>query len=125
MNRVAEHRETLWLLPAAPTVWALHFMASYVTAAIWCGKVVGPAGSLGTARSAIAVYTVVALVGIAAIGYTGLRRHRPRSATPPHDDDTPEDRHRFIGYSAFLLAGISAIAVCYAAIAIVFIEGCQ
>jgi hypothetical protein len=125
MNDVAEHRETLWLLPAAPSVWALHFMASYLTAAIWCGKVVGPSGSLTTVRAAIAIYTLAALAGIGAIGYVGYRRQHSDSLTPEHDDDSPHDRHWFIGFSTLLLAGMSAIAVCYAALAAILIEGCQ
>ena len=125
MNDVAEHHETLWLLPAAPAMWGLHFMASYVTAAIWCGKVMGPSGSLTAARTAIALYTLVALTGICAIGYAGYRRQHSESLTPEHDDDTPHDRHWFIGFSTLLLAGMSAIAVCYAALAAFLIEGCQ
>ncbi len=125
MKDVAEHREMLWLLPAAPSVWGLHFMASYITAAIWCGKVAGPAASLTSARAAIVVYTLVALAGIGIIGYAGYRRQHSESFTPEHDDDTPHDRHWFIGFSTLLLAGISAIAVCYAAMTVFFIEGCQ
>jgi hypothetical protein len=120
-----ERRETLWMLAASPTIWALHLLASYATAAIWCGKIVGPSGSLATARVVIAAYTVVALAGIGAIGVVALRRHRFGGGQPPHDADTPEDRHRFIGYSTFLLSALSAVAVLYAALAIVFIEGCQ
>jgi hypothetical protein len=125
MSDVAEHRETLWLLPAAPSVWALHFMASYITAAIWCGKVVGPSASLTPVRTAIAIYTVAAIAGIGAIGYAGYRRQHSDSVVPEHDDDTPHDRRWFIGFSTVLLAGISAIAVCYAAMTVFFIEGCQ
>jgi hypothetical protein len=125
MTDVAEHREMPWLLPAAPGVWALHFMASYITAAIWCGKVAGPSASLTTARSAIALYTLLALAAIGFIGYAGYRRQHSESATPEHDDDTPHDRRWFIGFSTVLLAGMSAIAVCYAAMTLFFIEGCQ
>jgi hypothetical protein len=125
MKDVAEHREMLWLLPAAPGVWALHFMASYITAAIWCGKVAGPSAPLTTARSAIALYTLAALAVIGFIAYVGYRRQHSESVTPEHDDDTPHDRHWFIGFSTLLLAGMSAIAVCYAAMTLFFIEGCQ
>lgn len=125
MSRVAEQNETLWILAASPAIWAAHFMLCYVTAAIWCGMVAGPEGSLWTVRLAIAGYTIVALAAIGAIGFVGFRRHRLGTATPPHDADTPEDRHRFIGFSTLLLSGMSAVAVFYAALAAVFIEGCQ
>ena len=36
------------------------------------------------------------------------------NATLPHDDDTPEDRHRFLGFAALLLSALSAVAVIYA-----------
>jgi hypothetical protein len=120
-----ERRETLWMLVASPTIWAAHFLLSYATAAMWCGMVAGPYGSLWTARIAIGVYTVAALAGIGMLGFTGYRRHRHGASAPPHDADTPEDRHRFIGFSTFLLSGLSAVAVIYAALAAVFIEGCQ
>jgi hypothetical protein len=87
-------------------------------------KVAGPGGSLGGVRVAIAVYTVLALGGIGVIGWRALRRHRYGTATLPHDDDSPEDRHRFLGFSALLLSGLSAVAVLYAALAAVFIGSC-
>lgn len=124
-RHLPERNESLWLLPASPTIWALHFLVSYATAAMWCGMVAGPYGSLLTARLAIAGYTVVALAAIAIIGFVGFRRHRLGQSQPPHDADTPEDRHRFIGFSTFLLSALSAVAVIYAALAAVFVEGCQ
>src|SRR5690606_36192532 len=33
---VAAAREGVWTLAAAPAVWALHFLACYVVAAVWC-----------------------------------------------------------------------------------------
>jgi len=124
-ERTAERRESLWMLVVSPAVWALHFLAAYITGALWCGMVAGPFGSLMTARIAIAAYTVVALVIIVSVGTIGFRRHRFAGGEPPHDEDTPEDRHRFMGYATFLLSGISAIGVVYAAMAVVFLEGCQ
>lgn len=122
---VAESRQNLWLLPAAPAIWAAHFLASYITAALWCGMVVGRLGPLSSARLAIAVYTVVALAGIAAIGWSGYRAHTFGVAEPPHDADSPEDRHRFLGFATLLLSGLSAVAVIYSAMAAAIIETCQ
>ena len=100
-------------------------MFCYVSAAIWCGKLGGPEASLWIIRLAISAYTGVALAGIAIIGYTSYRRHRVGSAAAPHDDDTPVDRDRFIGHATLLLSGLSALAVLYSALPVVFIEGCQ
>jgi hypothetical protein len=116
---------SLWLITGSPLLWAAHFFLCYVTAAVWCAKVVGPGGSLGGARGAIAVYTALALPGIALIGWIAFRRHRLGAADLPHDADTPEDRHRFLGFAALLLSGLSAVAVIYAALAAVFFERCH
>jgi len=120
-----EHQESLWLLTAAPVIWAVHFLLCYLTAAIWCAKLVPADGSLAGVRTAIAVYTVLALVGIGFVGWTGLRKHRLGNAAVPHDFDIPEDRHRFLGFATLLLAGLSAGAVFYVSLAAVFVETCS
>ena len=121
----AERNATLWTLPASPAIWAGHFLLCYVTAAVWCAKVATPQTSLWTVRVAIAVYTTIALAGIATFAFMGWRAHRLGSATLPHDADSPEDRHRFLGFATLLLSGLSAVAVCYSALAAVFIGSCE
>src|SRR3990167_5563092 len=103
-----EKNESLWQTVAAPTIWALHFLSSYGTAAVWCAKVGGP---LGAARWLIGLYTLVALLGICWVGWRGRKRWRPESAPGPHDRDSPGSRHRFLGFATTLLAGLSAVAV--------------
>ena len=119
-----EANESLWLLTASPVIWAAHFLLCYGTAAVWCAKVVGAGGSLETTRIAILFYTLVALAAIVIIGWIGYRRHSLGKATVPHDDDTPADRHRFLGFATFLLSALSAVAVIYAALVAVFIRSC-
>lgn len=125
MTGTAEEKQSLWLLTASPTIWAAHLLLSYGTASVWCAKVVGPGGSLATTRIAIFFYTLAALAAIAVIGWIGYRRHSLGSATLPHDDDTPEDRHRFLGFATLLLSALSAVAVVYAALVAVFIRSCH
>jgi hypothetical protein len=122
--KLHEENESLWLLLAAPIIWAAHFLLCYGTAAVWCAKVAGYAGPLGTTRIAIAMYTAVALMAIIAIGWIGYRRHSYGSAALPHDDDSPEDRHRFMGFATLLLACLSGVAVIYAALVAVFVDKC-
>jgi hypothetical protein len=119
-----EEHESLWVVIAAPAIWALHFGLCYGTAAIWCARV-APAGPLGNVRIAIGVYTVVALAAIAFLFWHGWSRHRLGNAPLPHDADTPEDRHRFLGFTTMLLSGLSLVATVYVAMAAVFIETCQ
>jgi hypothetical protein len=123
---------SLWLLTIAPTIWAVHLLLCYVTSAIWCARFAGPDGTLGNVRTAIAWYTGLAIVGIAVVGIEGFRRHRYPSGVgwggteaTTHDLDSPEDRHRFLGFATLLLAGLSAVAVVYAAMAATFFETCR
>jgi hypothetical protein len=116
---------SLWLLTIAPMIWAAHLLICYITAAIWCAKFVGPGGALGGIRSAIAWYTAVAFLGIAWIGWEGLRRHRHGTEATTHDLDSVEDRHRFLGFATLLLAGLSAVGVLYAALAATYFETCR
>lgn len=125
MSRVAEEHQSLWILAASPAIWSAHFMVSYITAAIWCGRIVGPDASFGTLRLAIGGYTVAALAGIVIIGWIGLRNHRSGDAALPHDADTPEDRRRFLGFATLLLSSLSAVATLYSALAAVFIQSCD
>jgi hypothetical protein len=81
--------------------------------------------SLSTVRLAIAVYTVVALIGIGITGWIGYRRHTYGNSSPPHDFDSPEDRHRFLGFATLLLSLLSAVATLYVAIPAFLIRSCH
>jgi hypothetical protein len=120
-----EEKENLWLLIVSPTIWAGHFMLSYITAAVWCAKFAAPDASLLPVRWTVAVYTLLALAGIARNGRSGLRRHRFGDESLPHDFDTPGDRHRFLGFATVLLAGLSAVAVLFAALAVFYFHDCR
>jgi hypothetical protein len=122
-----EHEESLWALTIAPTIWALHFLLSYASAAVWCAKAGQASASIGGVRTAIAVYTAVALTGIATTAVVGYRRHGHGHGleTAGHDFDTPEGRHRFLGFATLLLAGLSAVATIFTALPAVFIETCR
>ena len=124
-SQVAEHRESIWMLTVAPTIWAVHFSLCYVTGAVWCSKAPDALTPLGGVRTAIVVFTLVALAGIAFTGWVGYRAHTYGRADVPHDDDTPEDRHRFMGFATLLLSGLSAVAVVYAGLVAVFIRTCE
>ena len=128
---------SLWLLTIAPTIWAVHLLMSYSTAAIWCARYADRNDPLDGIRTSIWWYTVVALVGITMIGWEGLRRHSysgarrstsigaGRTEASTHDLDSPEDRHRFLGFATLLLSGLSAVAVLYAALAAMYFDTCR
>jgi hypothetical protein len=126
MASTAEQHQTLWLLTASPVIWAMHFMLSYGTVSIWCAKMVSfDSNSFMPVRVAIAIYTAVSLVAIAFFGWLGYRRHRFGHAELPHDADTPQDRHRFLGFATFLLSSLSGVAVLFAALVVVFFGTCH
>jgi hypothetical protein len=125
MTRVAEEHQSFVVIFASPTIWALHFGLCYVTAAVWCAKQESALVPLGSVRVAIAVYTLLALAAIGVIGWRGFRAHTLGSSPAPHDADTPEDRHRFVGFATVLLSGLSALAVVYAGLVAAFVETCQ
>lgn len=124
-NPIAERHQSLWLLTAAPGIWSLHFLLCYITAAIWCEKMAGPDKALGPVRTAIWVYTLFAVAGIGVIGWRGYKKHSYGSATLPHDDDTPEDRHRFLGFATVLLSGLSLIGTIFEAFVLAFFWTCH
>lgn len=124
-ERTAERNESLWMLTVSPTIWAVHFGLCYITAAVWCAKVSNVLAPLGGVRTAVFVFTLVALGSIGITGWWGYRAHSLGGGDLPHDDDTPEDRHRFMGFATVLLSGLSAVAVIYAALVAVFVETCQ
>jgi hypothetical protein len=126
MNAPAERVESLWWLGAAPLIWALHFLLSYGTAAIVCAKLAGQDGAFGAARLAIALYTAVALASLGSLAWRGWKRQRSYAREQDaHENDTALDRHRFIGFAALLLSGLSGLAVVYAALAALLIESCR
>jgi hypothetical protein len=118
-----ERDEHLWIPVIAPGMWAAHFMASYLTVALWCGR--SSAGTVpGDVRGVIGAYTVVALLGMAASFARALRRHRRGRPGGTDDSDTPEDRRRFVAATTMLLAGMSMIATIYAWLAIAVVHRC-
>jgi hypothetical protein len=106
----------------------VHFLLCYSVAAVWCAKyAAAPDAPLTPVRIAIAVFSAAALLPVALIGWDGFRRHRLPGGEKGahHASDTPEDRHRFLGFATLLLSGLSAIAIIYEALAAVFIRSCE
>ena len=106
---------SLWLLTIGPGIWALHFLACYITGAVYCAKL---GGDLTLVRWTVGAYTVFALAGIGWAIWFGIHRYfimRRR--------DEIEDA--FIGLSMATLAGLSLIATLYVAIVALFFDSCR
>jgi hypothetical protein len=116
----------LWRVIVSPVIWAVHFLASYVTVAVYCEKA-GRAAFLDPAVIAVVVYTVVGLAGIAWSTHA-LWRVRGRSLTDDdfeYEHNTPEERHRFLSHVALMLCVLSAVAVIYVAIPMIYLSTCR
>jgi hypothetical protein len=125
MDRTAETRQRLWIVPGPLVIWAVHFMLSYVTAALWCGRLGGRPESLAVPQAVLAAYSGAALLAIGAIGRMAYRAHGFGAADLPHDADSPSDRYRFIGFAALLVSALSAIAVLFTAVSAMLVERCS
>jgi len=118
--------ESLWAMIIAPTIWAVHFLACYILAAIFCAKAGAPSADLATVRWWIAGLTVVALAGIAACAVQAFRLgHFREGKATPHDADTIHDRRRFLAYATLLLSGLSFVATLFVALPAVFVASCR
>ena len=117
-------REHLWWIVLSPSIWAIHFLACYVTAAIWCEKV-GSNSDSGWLLGLVGGYTTVAVVAISVIAGWSLRSYRRRDQSPSYDSDDPSDRTHFIGFTAFLLSLLSLVATFFTALAMVIVRSCD
>jgi len=116
--------ETLWTLFTAPVVWALHFLACYIGAAIFCEKQGFLGNDFNNLRIAIGVVTVLSLGMIALSAALAWRQWGFGTGDPPHDDPTRRDRLLFQGYATLLLSGLSFVAVVFTALPALFITEC-
>ncbi len=121
-----EETESLWRIALGPSVWAAHFLISYIAAAIYCAKGgAGPEGIL-TFRIAVGVAGLVALGALAWIGRQAWRQwNRGESREDIHDGAVAEDRHQFLGHAALLLVVVSTVGVLYSSLPILVLDGCR
>jgi hypothetical protein len=116
----------VWGLTVSPTIWALHFLACYVSGAVLCAKLGGGDAAIAQLQRGIAVLTLLGLAGIAVVGWRAYHRWGfAEGAQPPHDADTPDDRERFLGLAILLLSGLSFIATLYTALVAVLAASCR
>jgi hypothetical protein len=118
-------RDDLWTLISAPTVWALHFLICYPSAAVVCARVEDTFKPIAGVRLTIAVATAVALVLIAASGIRAWKEWRAGEGRMPHDSDTAADRERFLEFSTVLLAALSFVGVLFVAMPALVLADCR
>lgn len=126
MNSDRQTRDNLWTLMSPPTLWALHFLASYVLAAYACAPNVQIFQNIGGVRVAIAGVTLLALVLIALIFRRAVREWRDEGGSGFHnEEDSAAGRERFLEFSTVLLAGLSFVAVLFVALPVLINADCR
>jgi uncharacterized membrane protein YozB (DUF420 family) len=116
----------LWRVIAGPSIWAVHFLICYVTAAVHCQKA-GRDADLDSITGIVIVATLLALASIAGSAF-GLLRTYARSLTEDDFDfehDSREERHRFLSHVALMLSVLAAVGVIYVAIPVLYLGSCR
>ncbi|KSV78160.1 hypothetical protein IB277_22285 [Ensifer sp. ENS07] len=124
MRLLPKEIETFWTLLTAPLIWAVHFLACYVGAAIFCAKPQLFGGDFASLQLGIAIVTLVALFSIALSAFLAWRQWGFGAHDPPHDDPTRHDRLLFQGFATLLLSCLSFAAVVMTALPALFVSGC-
>jgi hypothetical protein len=114
--------DRLWVPVISPIIWSTHFTISYIWAALACGRLAHAADTLSTV---FVVGTAIALVAIGGFFLRAFLQLEYRLPDQPHDDDTAEDRTRFMAYTTLLLSGMSWIATLFVGVAGFAVGGCQ
>ncbi|HDZ72051.1 MAG TPA: hypothetical protein ENH55_04560 [Aurantimonas coralicida] len=126
MNTDRHTRDNLWTLITPPTVWALHFLVSYLLAAYACAPNVQVFETIGGARIAIAIVTLLALVLIGLVFRRALHEWRTEGGSGFHnDEDSGAGRERFLEFSTVLLAALSFVAVLFVALPVLINADCR
>lgn len=118
-------RDNLITLISAPTIWAVHFLASYLVASVDCAPNEAIFEEIAFARWLILGLTVVALGLIGLIFSRSYSEWRGHGSGTVNDQDTELARESFLEFSTILLAGLSFIAVVFVALPAYFNVDCR
>jgi heme/copper-type cytochrome/quinol oxidase subunit 3 len=102
-----------------------HFLACYITTAIWCEKFAESADDTAPILWLIVPYTLLAAVVICVTGWLSYQDHRRGPSSIPYDRGTEEDRRGFVGFATFLLSMLSLIATLFTALVFVLVRSCD
>lgn len=121
----SQTRDNLWTLILPPTVWAVHFLVSYVVAAIHCAKAPDIFAPLPGVRITIGAATAVAVALIAFAGVRAWREWRGSGIARPFDQATAAHRERQLEFATVLLAGLSLVGVLFVALPAWYYGDCR
>ena len=83
---------SLWIMIAAPCVWALHFLLAYWAAAVWCAKVPARTGDILVVRLGVGGLTIVALAVVGWLAWKAVRSYRATAPDPGEPDRAQRGR---------------------------------
>lgn len=108
---------------AAPIVWAVHFLVSYILVSLACGFGWSRADrfGLGPAEWGVVVATAVALTLIGYVAAVNVAKYRRARAM---SDRARASVSGFIALTAVLLCMLSAVAVVWAAMPVLLLPTC-
>lgn len=116
---------SLWIMVAAPCVWALHFLFAYWGAAVWCAKIPERTGEILVVRLGIGGLTVAALVVVAWLAWKAISSYRARLLIQENLTGHSEaERTRFLGHATLLLCCLSATAIVFDAMPALVFDSC-
>jgi hypothetical protein len=117
----AQPTGSLWIPLIAPAVWAVHFLACYVTTAIACAKPETQGAAIADIRVPIILYSVLGLAAVLAGMHRGWRQRSMRAGSR----STEAAQHRFLADVTLLLGALSAVAMIYVALPAMFFASCR
>ena len=116
---------SLWIMIAAPCVWALHFLVAYWAAAVWCAKISERTEDILVVRIAVGLLTVVALAVVAWLAWKAVSSYRARLLIQENLTEHSEaERTRFLGHATLLLCSLSAAAIVFDAMPALVFDSC-
>lgn len=121
LERIRHLNVSLWTLIVPPSVWAGHFLFSYLWAALQCAKT----GDFSKYPGIFWGGTVLALGIILVSGVIATVQMATPGGDPPHDQSTDVDRLRFLAKCTQLVAALSFIGVVFTAAPVAFLTDCR
>ncbi|WP_425072204.1 hypothetical protein [Sagittula sp. S175] len=113
---------SIWILVAAPSIWAAHFLVSYWVAAVWCAKA---GGTLADPRWIIVALGVLCVAVIGWLGVIAVRRYGGVFVVFEEITESSErGRDKFVGHVALLLCVLSVVAIGFNVIPALVFDQC-
>ena len=114
---------SLWIMIAAPCVWAGHFLLSYWAAAVWCAKL--SQEQILVVRLGVGGLTILALALVGWLARHAVRRYQGELLIRENlTEPTEAERTRFLGHAALLLCSLSAVAIVFDTMPVLVFDSC-